>query len=67
MVESNFEQIAKKAKISSKKLITISPTIKNEAILAIASAIEANKDLIFSANKRDLEAAKDSVPNSICQ
>ena len=50
MVEYNFIELAKNAKLASKKLATISTEIKNKALLSIAEALENNKDKIFKAN-----------------
>lgn len=61
MVEFNFLDIAKKSKKASHKLATISTNLKNKALLSIAEAIDNNKQLIFNANKIDLESAKNSV------
>ena len=58
MAEDNFEQIAKLAKLSSKKLATLSTEVKNTALLEISSTLEQNKALIFDANQKDLEAAQ---------
>ena len=54
----NFTDIAKKAKLASKKMAVLSTGLKNKALLNIASNIERNKDKIFEANKQDLENAK---------
>ena len=48
MVESNFIDIAKNAKLASKKLATLSTDIKNQALLAIAEGLDLNKNIIFS-------------------
>ena len=63
MAENDFEQIAKKAKIASKKLASLSTAIKDRALLAIAEALDKNSNLIFEANKKDLEAAKILLDN----
>ena len=65
MVESNFIDIAKKAKIASKKLAVLSTDIKNRALLSIAEALDTNKDLIFVANNEDLELAKDTLSQAV--
>lgn len=57
MAEDNFIQIAKKAKSASKKLAVLSGEIKNRALLAVAEGLENGKSEIFSANRKDLEAA----------
>ena len=63
MDENNFLELAKLAKSASKKLSTIKTEIKNKALLAIAESFELNKQLIFDANKKDLEIAKTLVDN----
>lgn len=65
MVEYNFIDLAKNAKTASKKLATVPTDIKNKALLAIAEALENNKESVFEANKKDLELAKDNVPQAI--
>ena len=57
MAENKFEQIAHDAKIASKKLVCLSKDVKNKALLAIAEAIENNKNNILAANHEDLIAA----------
>ena len=53
-MEENFTNIAKNAKIASKKIAVISTELKNKALINIADSIEQNKDRIFDANKQDL-------------
>lgn len=65
MVEYNFIELAKNAKIASKKLATLSTEVKNKALLAIAEALDANKTKIFDANKLDLELAEGNIPKSV--
>ena len=65
MVEYNFIEIAKNAKLASKKLATLSSDIKNKALWAIAEALDSNKSEIFEANKKDLELAKDNISESV--
>ena len=62
-METNFSDIAKNAKLASKKMAVLSTELKNKALLNIASNIERNKDKIFEANKQDLENAKSLVEN----
>ena len=61
MVEYNFIDLAKNAKIASKKLTTLSTDIKNKALLTIAEALDFNKDKIFNANNLDLKDAEGKV------
>ena len=65
MVECNFIDLAENAKIASKKLAVLASDVKNNALLAIAEALDKNKARIFEANKIDLELAKDKVAKSI--
>ena len=57
----NFINIAKAAKTASLEIADISTEIKNQALLEIAQAIENNAELIYSANKKDLEDAQSLV------
>lgn len=65
MVEYNFTELAKNAKNASKKLAILSTEVKNKALLAIAEALDANKLLIFEANKKDLELAEGNIPPAV--
>lgn len=65
MAEYSFIDLAKNAKIASKKLATISSEIKNNALLAIAEALDNNKEQIFKANNIDLDLAKNNVSQAI--
>lgn len=59
----DFLEIAKKAKEASLKLANLSTDVKNKALEAVASAIEASKQQIFDANAQDLVEAKKMVEN----
>ena len=61
MEESNFLDIAIKAKKKKKKIAVISDEIKNKALINIAENLEKYKDRIFEANKNDLEFARNLV------
>lgn len=50
--------LVKNAKDSTYKLQSLSTDIKNKALLKIADKLEQNKNIIFEANKKDLEYAK---------
>ncbi len=54
---TQVEQKCIKAKAASVKLATISSLKKDAALFAMADSFEANCDIIFEANKRDLSAA----------
>lgn len=59
MAESKFVN----AKVASKKLAFISTEIKNKALLNIAESLENNREIIFEANKKDLQEAEILVKN----
>lgn len=58
MDADNFIETAKLANYASKKIAVLSTEIKNNALLNIANNIQNNKNIIFDANKKDLESAK---------
>ena len=58
MDEFSFEEVAKKAKYASKLMASVSDELKNKALNNIACEIEANSEIIFEGNKKDLEEAK---------
>ena len=57
-LQQKVRKIAQKAKTSSSVLAQLSVSDKNNALIAIAGAILANKDLIIKQNKKDLKIAK---------
>ena len=59
----DFIQIAKNAKEASLKIADLSTEIKNKALIQIADEIEAFKNEIFEANKKDLADAEKLVQN----
>lgn len=61
----DFENIAQNAKEASLKMADLSSDIKNQALLDIAEELEKNKNLIFEANKKDLEQAEKIVTPSV--
>lgn len=61
----NFEEIAKNAKNASLEMAEATTEIKNNALLRIAEELEKSSDEIFSANKIDLEEAKDKISLSV--
>jgi glutamate-5-semialdehyde dehydrogenase len=62
LTSQSLHDQAKAANEASRRLATISTEVKNAALIAIAEAIEANRQSILRANEQDLEAAKrDSV------
>lgn len=63
MENTDFIELAKNAKKASVKAQGLSSNTKNNALKAVATAIENNKQRIFDANKQDLEFAKELVKN----
>lgn len=57
----NFIDIAKRAKRASVKAQGLSSEVKNQGLVAVAEALNSNKEKIFEANKVDLEFAKELV------
>ena len=57
----NFIEIAKRAKRASVKAQGLSSDVKNQGLIAVAKALEENKEKIFEANKADLEFAQELV------
>ena len=57
-IKKTIESRANEAKKASVKLANISTTIKNEALLNMAVALENHKDEILKANAIDIEAAE---------
>lgn len=57
---SYIEELGEKAKIASKKMLTLDTKTKNRALLAIADELINKKDEIKAANKIDLENGKAS-------
>ncbi len=57
----NTEEIVKYANKAKIKLMDLSTGKKNEALENVAKNIEANKEKIYEANKKDLEYAKTLV------
>ncbi|MCM1266026.1 MAG: glutamate-5-semialdehyde dehydrogenase [Candidatus Gastranaerophilales bacterium] len=62
-MEIDFINIARNAKKASVKAQGLSSEIKNKALIAVADALETNKDTIFKANKEDLAFAEKLVQN----
>ncbi|CUQ67429.1 glutamate-5-semialdehyde dehydrogenase [Candidatus Nitrospira inopinata] len=61
--QSASEYIVKlvaKAKQASGKLASLSTTVKNQALLAMAEALEAKTEEVLGANRRDLDAFGDA-------
>ena len=62
----NYQKIATQVKKDAFKLGILSIEIRNRALKNMASALERNKEEIFSANRRDLENAESAgIPQAI--
>ena len=57
-IEKIVNQIGIQAKVASKELARISGAKKNEALLAMAKHILANKKIIITSNEKDIKNAK---------
>jgi len=57
-VEELVQTIARDAREASRKLAAVEPYIKDDALLAMADAIEARRSELVEANKKDLEAGR---------
>ena len=55
----NVSEIAKNANASALVLAHLSTGLKNQALNRMADALEEHCDAILSANKKDMEFAKD--------
>jgi glutamate-5-semialdehyde dehydrogenase len=50
------EELVVKAKQASRKLASVSTAVKNQALLAMAEALESKTDELLAANQKDLDA-----------
>lgn len=57
----DFTKIAKNAKLASLEIADLSDEIKNRALVKVADKIEAQREIIFEANKLDLKQAEELV------
>ena len=57
-IQSEVRKKAEAAKAASYKLGTLSTKVKNEALLAMAQALEQRSSMILEANAQDLEEAR---------
>jgi len=53
-----IEKIARAAREASREMAAAPSSVKNSALLAMADALEKNRERIFNANKSDLDEAK---------
>lgn len=58
LTSQSLHDQAEAANEASRRLASISADVKNAALIAIADAIETNRQSILRANEQDLEAAK---------
>ncbi len=56
----NIREQAKKLKEDSVKMAILSVEVRNNALAAVAKALESNKTQIIKANQQDLEAAEEA-------
>ena len=54
-------EVARRARQASRRLATLSNNLRNEALLAVAKAIEAASGEILAANEYDCRAAEPAV------
>ncbi len=59
-VEKSVSDICLEARAASHELALLESSVKDDALNAIADAIDANADLIVEANAKDLEAGRES-------
>ena len=57
---TDFETRAMEAKQASFEMAVLPTEVKNKALLAVADALIANKEMIFAANEKDLKNAKET-------
>ena len=57
---TDFETRAMEAKQASFAMAVLPTEVKNRALLAVADALMANKEAIFTANEADLKSAKET-------
>ena len=58
-------QILKAAKACAPSLAAVDTALKNQALLAMADALESNCSMILCENAKDMEAAKDHLSQSM--
>lgn len=63
-IKSDIEQLGAQAREASRAIALLSTTRKNEALRSMAQALREQRELLKSANKLDMEAAKKAGLNS---
>ena len=58
-LKQNLETIGGLAKLAARGLATCSTTLKNNALLAMATALEQNQQRILTANSLDIAAGEE--------
>src|SRR5216683_6788381 len=56
-LKDQMAQLAKQAKAASRELARLTTSEKNECLIAMADALEQNRDDLKKANARDMETA----------
>ena len=54
--KSMYSRLVKKAKVAAGRLAVLSSRVKNQALLAMAEALENRTDEVLAANEKDVEA-----------
>jgi glutamate-5-semialdehyde dehydrogenase len=54
------EELVTRARLAANRLATLSTSVKNQALLAMADALEAHSETLLAANAQDLEAFGDT-------
>ena len=57
-IQTYMEQLGQQARLAARQLLKVQTAQKNQALLAIAEAIEAQKSQLQAQNQKDLEAGK---------
>src|SRR3972149_4180308 len=57
-IKSYIEEKGKKAREGARRLATLSTAVKNNALIAMAEAIELDADRLKRENRKDIEAGK---------
>lgn len=63
LTNSSPEQAARAAKISSRTLATLAVQARDAALTAVHAALSAAREVILTANAKDVEMAKKSTAN----
>ncbi len=58
-IENYMQQLGRQARVASRQIAKASTAQKNEALSAIAEAIDINRGQLIQANEQDMQAGKD--------